>query len=222
MCVRRLTATTRPSCWTHIWPEGGSCSNTPGEHFTDNPDLVLPQTDSRRTITQTITTYEGGNVLVGAPQPVAVSVAADARVLPETTTAEQTRVQPGAPQQVELAMLVAQRPLNRGDSYDVVSSITTATVAELRNDTTNYADYIKERYLQLPDTVPQRVFDLADELAQGLSNPYDIAKQYESFLPAAMPTTTRSQGRDRGRTAWTIFYSRSGKAIVTTMPAPWR
>ncbi|NOZ72679.1 MAG: transglutaminase domain-containing protein [Chloroflexi bacterium] len=142
--------------------------------------IVLPTYKARLIITETITTYQPGNVLFAAPQPIAVELPADARVLllePEETTSDET-----APPKGEYAMLVSQRSLRAGDSYVVHSAIAIPTIAELRSDHSNYPQSIRERYLQLPDTVPPRVFDLTEDIVKNLDNPYDRAKQIETFL----------------------------------------
>lgn len=41
---------------------------------------------------------------------------------------------------------------------------------------------IRERYLQLPDSLPQRVIDLAKEIVDGKENDYDKAREIESYF----------------------------------------
>lgn len=41
---------------------------------------------------------------------------------------------------------------------------------------------IQERYTQLPDTVPQRVYDLAAEVVEGIDNPYAQVREVEMFF----------------------------------------
>lgn len=151
-----------------------------GVRLGDENDFELTTWSNRRTITQTITVYQPGNVLVAAPQPMKAMLPADAEIVTATvdnadTLSEERRL-------AELAMVVSRKPQSEGDSYVVVSSIPDVTEAQLKTASTEYPDYIVERYLQIPDTVPQRVFDLADEVTTGLDNPYDIAKALERFL----------------------------------------
>ena len=44
-----------------------------------------------------------------------------------------------------------------------------------------------QRYLQLPDTVPQRVKDLAARLTQGATSPYDKALRLQEYLRVTYP-----------------------------------
>ena len=142
--------------------------------------IILPNYQARRIITQTITTYQPSNVLIAAPQPVAVFLPADARVL--VLESEASDSSGDKPLLGEYAMLVARRPLRAGDSYIVRSAIAEPSVAELRQDHTDYPPSIRERYLQLPDTIPARVFVLAERVAGDEDNPYDKAQQIETFL----------------------------------------
>ncbi len=74
--------------------------------------------------------------------------------------------------------------LNSGDSYQVISAISDATVDQLRAAGTQYPAPIRERYLQLPNSLPQRVRDLARQIVTDAkaTNPYDQAAALESWL----------------------------------------
>jgi transglutaminase-like putative cysteine protease len=63
------------------------------------------------------------------------------------------------------------------------------TVEELRETSINYPDWIMSRYLQLPDTVPQRVVNLAFELTATEPTPYDRAMAIERYLRETFPYT---------------------------------
>ncbi len=140
-----------------------------------------PEYEARRQIVQTVTMRQFTNVLMGAPMPVSVSLPATARIIPVDLTPEEAlsaeEIGPA-----ELGLILSDEVIQPGGSYTITSSISFATADQLRNDSTDYTDAIVERYLQLPDTVPQRVFDLADEIASGYDNPYDIAKAVETYV----------------------------------------
>ena len=144
-------------------------------------NLRPPEYEARRQIVQTVTMRQITNVLMGAPMPVSVSVPATARVIPEGLTPEEAL----AAEQIgpsELGLILSDEIIQPGQSYTITSSISFAAAAQLRSDITDYSDAIVERYLQLPDTVPQRVFDLADEIAADYDNPYDIARAVETYM----------------------------------------
>lgn len=66
--------------------------------------------------------------------------------------------------------------------YTAESQVLLVPVGELKNASTNYADEIREYYLQLPAEFPQKVRDLAFEITSGQNNPYDKALALETFL----------------------------------------
>lgn len=68
------------------------------------------------------------------------------------------------------------------DPYVVTSLITDATKSDLQAAPTEYPDWVRDRYLSLPDTVTDRTIQLSNNLAAGLGNPYDQAKAVEDFL----------------------------------------
>ncbi|MBN1813765.1 MAG: transglutaminase domain-containing protein, partial [Anaerolineae bacterium] len=66
--------------------------------------------------------------------------------------------------------------------YQAVSLVSIATGEELRSAGSDYPDWIRNRYLALPDTVPDRVLGLARDLTATGATPYDRAVAIESFL----------------------------------------
>ncbi|MFN8558419.1 MAG: transglutaminase-like domain-containing protein [Dehalococcoidia bacterium] len=51
-----------------------------------------------------------------------------------------------------------------------------------------YPQYVKDRYLQLPATLPPRVRQLAEQVTGQSANPYDRAKAVEAYLRLLAPT----------------------------------
>jgi len=72
--------------------------------------------------------------------------------------------------------------LKSGDIYSVVSSVSTATEAQLRAAGTAYPTWVRERFLPLPSSLPERVGALAKSLTDSASNPYDKAVAIETYL----------------------------------------
>lgn len=66
--------------------------------------------------------------------------------------------------------------------YEAFSLIPVYGEDDLRATYQNYPNWVINRYLQLPDTVPQRVLDLAYELTSTELNPYDQAVAIEQYL----------------------------------------
>ena len=66
--------------------------------------------------------------------------------------------------------------------YQATSLWVTPSVEQLRNAPASYPIWIRERYLALPDNLPQRVYNLAMDLTRGHSTPYDQAAAIETYL----------------------------------------
>lgn len=70
-----------------------------------------------------------------------------------------------------------------GDSsYTVMSLVSGVSVEELRAASTEYPEWVVDRYVELPDSVTPRTVQLTLDLAGDESNPYDQAKVIETFL----------------------------------------
>ena len=78
-------------------------------------------------------------------------------------------------------------PRGRVPRYEITSWAPRAGAQELAADSTAYPAEIRERYLQLPDSVPQRVKDLAARLTQGAASPYDKALRLQEYLRVTYP-----------------------------------
>ena len=70
----------------------------------------------------------------------------------------------------------------RARSYIADSQYPILHAPTLRNAGQAYPDWVTQRYLSLPASVPQRVRDLAVEVAGGAATPYDQARALESYL----------------------------------------
>jgi len=66
--------------------------------------------------------------------------------------------------------------------YQALSLVSTAAEEELRSAGSDYPDWVRERYLALPDTVPDRVLGLARDLTATEATSYDRAVAIESYL----------------------------------------
>ena len=71
--------------------------------------------------------------------------------------------------------------------FKVDTYVPIVTVDALRAASAEYPDDILARYLDLPESVPERVRALARQITQGLDNPYDKAKAIESYLRTTYP-----------------------------------
>ncbi|HEY88939.1 MAG TPA: transglutaminase domain-containing protein [Thermoflexia bacterium] len=83
----------------------------------------------------------------------------------------------------------AARLMEETASYRADSLIPTAGAAELRATGSDYPAWIQERYLALPENIPERVTELAHDLTATRLTPYDRAVAIEEYLRATYPYT---------------------------------
>ena len=83
---------------------------------------------------------------------------------------------------VDLTQLKLPVPLLPGNRYSAIGSMSTANVSQLSNARSEYPAWIRERYLQVPATVPARVKRLADNITADAATPFDKAVAIEQWL----------------------------------------
>lgn len=89
-----------------------------------------------------------------------------------------------------LADVAALHPDSRvpsGDSYSVTGFVPDVTPNELRNAGDAYPVWVRAQYLGLPDSLPERVTDLAASLAAAEETAYDKATVIETYLRENYP-----------------------------------
>lgn len=139
--------------------------------------VLTPQFEGREEITQTITMLTSGSVIFAAGQPLRVSLHAEADLKVIERNAEEEL--PLA----EIAMLRrAGPPLQLGDTYLAVSSLSDATVEDLQEAGTDYPAWVTDLYLDLPEGMSGRVAELAREVTADAETPYDKVVAIERYL----------------------------------------
>lgn len=135
--------------------------------------LGEPRYAATADMTVTVRPLEAGQRTIFAPpRPLWVSVPVDVDLT-------RLPVERGG----ALISLISSRvSLDRAGSYQVGSAITGADPDRLRADGAGHPSWIDGRYLQLPDSLPERVRDLAIRATTGRSNPYDKAEALETLL----------------------------------------
>ena len=101
--------------------------------------------------------------------------------------------------------------LAKGESYRVVGLVQTASSDELRQAGWGYPSWLRQQYLRLPDTLPDRVSQLAQQVAGSEATPYNRAKAIESYLrqyPVDYGVGDTPPGRDT--MDYFLFESRRG------------
>jgi transglutaminase-like putative cysteine protease len=82
----------------------------------------------------------------------------------------------------------AEGRVKAGQGYDLTSSVSLASPAQLRQAGDDYPTWAVVKYTQLPNSLPQRVRDLAAGITATETTPYDKAKAIERHL-RGMPYT---------------------------------
>jgi transglutaminase-like putative cysteine protease len=168
--------------------------------------LGEPLFDARTEMTVTVKPLEQGQeVIFAPPQPLRIGVPVSADFVASST--------PNAAgvRERSISLLRNRTRMEPDEIYSVVSSRTTASRDRLRTDLQEYPVWLQERYLQVPEGLPERVRQMAAQVAGDLDNPYDQAEAIE----AALRTYTYNQqisappaGRDG--VDWFLFDSREG------------
>ncbi len=135
-------------------------------------EFPLPQSDYEGRIRSrfTIKTHQPIQNLYTPAEPLWISrpVQAHLKVNEDNTT--------------DLGFLLATPYLHNGEVYQVESSLSAATITQLRSAGTDYPQWVTSRYLQLPENITLRTRQLAEQIAFGLDNPYDIAEAITNYL----------------------------------------
>lgn len=119
--------------------------------------------------------------IIAAPLLYDVDLPAEARLL-YLPREGATAARPPA----DIALALPQYRLYEGDAYRALSYVSTADEASLRSAGTDYPAWVRERYLQLPDSLPARVRRLAEYITREAPTNYDKALAIEHYL-RAMP-----------------------------------
>ncbi|NTU85131.1 MAG: transglutaminase domain-containing protein, partial [Chloroflexales bacterium] len=118
-----------------------------------------------------------------------------------------------APNFDETALIVARERLREGQTYTVTALMSFADVASLRAAGGEYPQWVRERYLQLPDIVTPRTRELAAQVvaAAGADNPYDIAVAIQGYLRTlTYNETVPSPPAGSDPVDWFLFQQREG------------
>ena len=136
----------------------------------NNNDLIFPNYTGRITETFTIETKNPIQTLYTPAQPIWVSRPSEATL---GYNSDGT---------ADLSSMIAKPFLHAGDLYQVKTSLSTPTIAELRASGTDYPDWVISRYLTLPASITPRTHQLAMDITAGLETPYDKVQAITDYL----------------------------------------
>lgn len=83
---------------------------------------------------------------------------------------------------LDLVTLLAKPTLSVGEKVQALAWVSAPTVEQLRSAGQDYPDWVKSRYLQLPDDFPKSVGELAREVTAGQETAYDKVMAITAYL----------------------------------------
>lgn len=110
-----------------------------------------------------------------------VTVTGDSTASDRTSLATVT-LQRKIPLAPDVAAMRFATEIGENEPYTVLASVSVAEPDDLTEAGTDYDGFITDHYLQLPDSFPQRIRDLASELTDGVGSPYGKARAIQSYL----------------------------------------
>lgn len=115
-------------------------------------------------------------------------------------------------EEVDVVSVMASPTLRPGDSYRVLSMVSTPTIRQLRQSPEVYPAWAAELYLQLPEDFPESITALAEDLTAGLDNPYDKAQAITQYLRENIEyvTTVESAPPGEDPIEWFLFVDKKG------------
>ncbi len=113
---------------------------------------------------------------------------------------------------VDLYTFQADPLVRPGQIYAIHSSISNAAVYDMRKSGSEYPQHIKDRYLQLPETITPRTTELARRITTDFDNPYDQVKAIVTFLRQniAYSDIINPPPTDQDVVDWLLFDSQVG------------
>ena len=114
--------------------------------------------------------------------------------------------------QLDLTAFSMEPPLKAGTPYSVRANVSEPTVLAMRESGEEYPEWIKERFLQLPDNFSPRIAELARQIAGEEPTPYDKAIAVTQYLRRTITYTEQvpEPPRNREPLEWFLFDLRSG------------
>ncbi|WP_332897871.1 transglutaminase TgpA family protein [Haladaptatus sp. CMSO5] len=143
---------------------GGGWVRT-GESTLYTSSLAAPEGDSRRLVQTFEIETSRMDTMPSAWKPVSV----------RGTQSDRTRV-------TQHEGIQPLGSLREGDRYTVLSRVPQTHPDQLRSAGADYPEYIEDRYLQLPESTPDRVGEFTSQITANAENPYDTARVIEVYL----------------------------------------
>lgn len=139
-------------------------------------EIEIPDTQTRRRLSFTYDVYaENQFLLYSASQPISIN--RNAIILHDTIFNENTKEA-----LIDIMALRASPPIKSGELYRANALLANPLISQLQNAGDNYPNWVKEKYLQLPDDFSPRIRDLALEITASANTPFDKAAAITNYL----------------------------------------
>ena len=148
------------------------------------PEPIPMPYEGRKELSQIVSLFRPGErVIFAANQVAQVNMPANARLsfLPPETSGGAGAADGSAPA-AEISILASTQRMRRDQTYEAVSWVSEAPPSELRGAGTDYPDWVRERYMQLPEGLPDSVPELAEQVSKDATNAFDKASTIERYL----------------------------------------
>jgi transglutaminase-like putative cysteine protease len=135
-------------------------------------DMSLPLTGyvGRVPVQADFTLYRGSDSVYAPSLPLRANISS------------QATFEMAGDNRVDLTQLKLPVPLLPGNRYSALGSMSVANMSELRNAKGEFPTWVRERYLQVPAAVPNRVKRLAEYITADAATPFDKAFAIEQWL----------------------------------------
>lgn len=154
--------------------QDGQWSSTKSVHqdFDPDTDVLFPPESSKRTeVNIQVTMNFPEQELIYAPSEL-TWFNRDGKLV----------VSPAGEGDHEVLAMLSSPSLLAGDAYEVHTMIANPTINDLRAASSEYPEWVKERYLQVPEELEPQLRELAEELTESYVTPYDKVQAVTLFL----------------------------------------
>ncbi len=171
------------------------------EYFSPSENLPVPQYKNLLPVQLRFTSSMSQmNMLYVPGIPVVISKEVQA-----TFTAE-------GGSQADVLAIFTSPPIGNGGAYRATADVSSAGAAELAAAGTDYPQWILDRYLELPTSLPQRMRDLSAQITASGATPYDKTVAVTNYLRGHITYQTTIQAPPANRDAidWFLFDYKKG------------
>ena len=182
----------------------GQWSSSPASTFGSHPedsDLKIPDADSRSAALLQFTVQFPSQTLIYAPaQPVWVD-----RPGKVVATLTDTGLD-------DVLSWESTSVIRKGGRYEVRAEIADPNIQQLQNAGTLYPQWVKDRYLEVPQNIESQIQALAQKISEGQDNPFDKATAITDYLRANIQyvTTVPVPPANHDPVLWILFDYKKG------------